>query len=90
MDEFAVGWAQALEAFSQREVAFLDCIRLEVEFGRNALEQVVVKNQPTFGGEATTVIEEVVADGLKCPGLEVGAEFVGVAFLPKGDVDLLQ
>ena len=36
------------------------------------------------------MVEQVVADCLEGPGFEVGAEFVGFAFLPEGDVDLLQ
>jgi len=36
------------------------------------------------------MVEQVVANCLEGPSFEVGAEFVRFAFLPKGDVDLLQ
>jgi hypothetical protein len=38
VDQLAVGGAQALEAFSQCEVAFLEFVRFEIKLRRDALE----------------------------------------------------
>jgi len=48
MDQLAVGGAQALKAFAQGEVAFLEFVRFEIKLRCHALKKVVVEDQPTL------------------------------------------
>ena len=71
-------------------MAILQVFRLDFHARGDALHQVVVKHQPALGDEPAPVIEQMVADRLEGPCLEIGPQFEGIPLLPQGDIDLLQ